>query len=271
MQVFARCFENAVCEFLSKQRLSEIDIAGSDQLALVENFNTTEKTYDTSKNVVDLFREQARANPDNTAVVYLDRHYTYKQVDEISDRIAGYISYLGIGREDVVSILIPRCEYMVIASLGASKSGAAYQPLDPSYPSERLEFMLKDADTKLLIADKQLLERVPNYKGRVLLLDEIPALPKCDNIPESPKPQDLFILLYTSGSTGVPKGCMLEHRNIESFCNWYRNYYNLTPQSRAAAYATHISLLMNKSTFQSSTNLSRSGSRTIWFPKRPCR
>ena len=239
MQVFARCFEKAVCEFLSKQKLSEIDIAGSDQLALVENFNNTEKTYDTSKTVVDLFREQTRANPDNTAVVYLDRHYTYKQVDEISDRIAGYISSLGIGREDVVSILIPRCEYMVIASLGASKAGAAYQPLDPSYPSERLEFMLKDADAKLLIADKKLLDRVPNYKGRVLLLDEIPALPECDNIPESPKPQDLFILLYTSGSTGVPKGCMLEHRNIASFCNWYRNYYNLTPQSRAAAYASY--------------------------------
>ncbi|MGN0469465.1 MAG: amino acid adenylation domain-containing protein [Acutalibacteraceae bacterium] len=239
MQIFIRCYEKAVSEFLSKQNLSEVDITDREQLALIDSFNQTEKAYDTSKTVVDLFREQAQANPENTAVVYLDKHYTYRQVDEISDRIGGYISSLGIGREDVVSILIPRCEYMVIASLGALKSGAAYQPLDPSYPSERLEFMIKDADAKLLIADKSLLDRVPDYKGKVLLLDDIPTLPECDKLPESPKPEDLFIMLYTSGSTGIPKGCMLEHRNIASFCNWFRNYYNLTPQSKAAAYASY--------------------------------
>ncbi|MGN0481000.1 MAG: condensation domain-containing protein, partial [Lachnospiraceae bacterium] len=239
MRVFAHCFEKAACEFLSKQNLSEVVITDDLQLALIDSLNHTEKAYDSEKTVVDLFREQAKANPENTAVVYLDKKYTYRQVDEISDSISGYISSLGIGREDVVSILIPRCEYMVIASLGVSKSGAAYQPLDPSYPSERLEFMLKDANAKLLIADKSLLDRVPNYQGRVLLLDDIPTLSKWDKAAEAPNPQDLFILLYTSGSTGVPKGVMLEHRNIASFCNWFISYYNLTSKSRVAAYASY--------------------------------
>lgn len=239
MRVLAHCFEKTVCEFLSKQNLSEVVITNDLQLALIDSLNHTEKAYDSEKTVVDLFREQAKANPENTAVVYLDKKYTYRQVDEISDRISGYIASLGIGREDVVSILIPRCEYMVIASLGVSKSGAAYQPLDPSYPSERLEFMLKDANAKLLIADKSLLDRVPNYQGRVLLLDDIPALPKLDKTAVAPKPQDLFILLYTSGSTGIPKGVMLEHGNIASFCNWFISYYNLTAKSRVAAYASY--------------------------------
>ncbi|MGN1126336.1 MAG: AMP-binding protein, partial [Ruminococcus sp.] len=236
---FLKSFEKAVTEFISKENINDIDITDNEQLALLDSFNETEREYDRTKSVVDLFEEQVKKNPHNTAVVYLDKSYTYKEVDEISERIGSYISSLGIGREDVVSVLIPRCEYMVMASIGALKSGAGYQPLDPSYPQERLEFMMQDANAKLLIADKSLLDRVPNYKGKLLLLDDIPTLPECDKLPENPKPEDLFIMLYTSGSTGTPKGCMLEHRNIVSFCNWFRNYYNLTPQSRVAAYASY--------------------------------
>ena len=238
MRVLARCYEKTVTEFLSKQSLREIDITDNELLSLLDSFNNTEKEYEKT-DIVTLFRRQAERNSDNTAVVHLDKSYTYKEVDEITERIGAYISSLGIGREDVVSVLIPRCEYMVLASLGVLKSGAAYQPLDPSYPTERLEFMMQDADAKLLIADKALLERVPSYKGKVLLLDDIPALPSGEKISTNPNPEDLFIMLYTSGSTGTPKGCMLEHRNIVSFCNWYRDYYNLTPHSRVAAYASY--------------------------------
>ena len=119
------------------------------------------------------------------------------------------------------------------------KSGAAYQPLDPSYPSERLEFMIQDASAKLLIADRSLMECVPGYDGPVLYLDEIPALSECERIEENPKPEDLFILLYTSGSTGTPKGVMLEHGNLCAFCNWYQKFYELTTESKVAAYASY--------------------------------
>lgn len=238
MQILLCSYEKTVNEFFTKSKLSEVDITDDNQLSLLDSFNNTEKDYERT-DIVTLFRRQAKLNPDNTAVVYLDKSYTYKEVDEISERIGAYISSLGIGREDVVSVLIPRCEYMVLASIGVLKSGAAYQPLDPSYPQERLEFMMKDADAKLLIAGKDLLELVPNYKGETLLIEDIPNLPECAKISENPNPKDLFIMLYTSGSTGTPKGCMLEHRNIVSFCNWFRDYYNLTAQSRVAAYASY--------------------------------
>ena len=77
-------------------------------------------------------------------------------MDAISERIANYLVKQGLGNEDVVSVLIPRCEWMAIASLGVLKAGCAYQPLDPSYPAERLNFMMKDANTKMLIADEEL-------------------------------------------------------------------------------------------------------------------
>jgi non-ribosomal peptide synthetase component F len=109
-------------------------------------------------------------------------------VDEISDRIAGFVHSKGIGKENVVSVLIPRCEYMVIASLGVLKAGAAYQPLDPSYPPERLNFMINDSSAKF--ADEILLELLPDYKGDILLTKDILNLPKSDAIIEKPQLDD---------------------------------------------------------------------------------
>ena len=95
-------------------------------IQILDRFNETEVSYDRSKTVIDLFRAQAKKTPDHTAVVYTDRSYTYAQVDDMSDRLAAYVTGLGIGREEVVSVLIPRCEYMAIASIGVSKQ--AYSP-----------------------------------------------------------------------------------------------------------------------------------------------
>ena len=189
--------------------------------------------------IVSLFRSQVKETPDNIAVVYKNNEYTYAEVDELSDRIAGYIASKGLGQEDVVSVLIPRCEWMAIASLGVLKAGCAYQPLDPTYPKERLNFMMQDASAKLLIADAELRPIVDEYQGDVLLTKDLPQCAATQSQPTEPKPSSLFILLYTSGSTGVPKGCMLEHRNVVTFCDWYRRYYDLQPGDHVAAYASY--------------------------------
>ena len=154
---------------LSCESLDQIALASELELQVLDHFNDTEKAYDRSKTVVDMFREQAAKTPERTAVVYCDRRYTYAGLDQVTDRLAAYIAGLGIGREHAVSVLIPRCEYMAIASLGISKAGAAYQPLDPSYPKDRLAFMMKDADTKLLIADEELLELVQRQEGEFII------------------------------------------------------------------------------------------------------
>ncbi len=225
----------------SCQSLHQISLVSESDVQLLDRFHGPEVPFERTKTVVDLFREQVGNRPDDIAVIYLDKTYTYAQTDEITDRLAAYIARMGIGREQTVSVLIPRCEYMVLASLGILKAGAAYQPLDPTYPKERLSFMIQDADAQLLIAEEELLHLVEGYQGKILLTKDIPELPKVekDEIPCPPKPEDLFILLYTSGSTGVPKGCMLEHRNLMAFCQWYREYYDLQPEGRVAAYASY--------------------------------
>lgn len=169
---------------MHKKRLCDIDLLSDEQKADLDKFNETEDEFDDTKTVVDLFREQAKKAPDNIAVVYKEKSFTYAQVDEISDRIAGFVHSKGIGKENVVSVLISRCEYMVIASLGVLKAGATYQPLDPSYPPERLSFMINDSSAKLLIAYESLLELLPDYKGDILLTRDILNLPKSDAIIE---------------------------------------------------------------------------------------
>ena len=231
-------YEAAMKSMLKSKYVSEISVISENAADKIAEFNHTEREYDRSKTISDMFDELVQIIPDHTAVVFKDKKYTYKELDEISDRLGKYISSQGIGSEDVVSILIPRCEYMAIAPMGVIKAGAAYQPLDPSYPKDRLMYMLEDSAAKLLIADRELLPLVDGYQGPVLFTDEIMQLE--DTAAELKKPQmhDLFILLYTSGSTGVPKGCMLEYGNITAFCRWYRKYYSIDYNSKIAAYAS---------------------------------
>ena len=219
-------------------KLKDIRLVGDENIAEMDAFNATERNWPVT-DVVSLFRASAAKHPDRIAVLFKDETWTYAQVDDISERIAGHLRGMGIGRGSVVSVLIPRNTYMTMASLGVLKSGAAYQPLDPTYPTERLTFMMQDADAKLLIADEALLEKVPDYSGPVLLTKDIPDLPACEPMAKGPGPEDLFILLYTSGSTGTPKGVMLEHGNIANFCAWYREFYHLDDNSRVMAYASY--------------------------------
>ncbi len=220
--------------------LTGISLLDEERTKVLDSFNETSVEYDASETIVSLFRRRVAENPDKPAVVYEDKVLTYREVDAISEKIAGKILALGLGRESVVSVLIPRCEWMSVASLGVLKAGCAYQPLDPGYPKERLNFMIHDASAKLLIADESLIGLVDEYKGPVLLTKDIASLPETKIPAEAvPRPQDLFILLYTSGSTGTPKGCQWEHRNIVAFCAWYRRKFSLGKDCRVSAYASY--------------------------------
>lgn len=220
--------------------LKDIPLVSAEDVAVLDSYHGKRTDYDRALTLPELFRRQAEKTPEHTAVVFREKRFSYREIDRLSDGVAAYVSRLGIGKDQTVSILISRGEYMPIASLGVMKAGAIYQPLDPEYPPERLSFMMEDAQTKLLIADEALLELVPGYNGQVLPTKEIPGLSAegAKEIP-APLPEDTYILLYTSGTTGTPKGCMLSHGNLAAFCNWYCRYYRVGEDSVVSAYASY--------------------------------
>ena len=226
IQRFVRAYDFCLSEFVAKENLSAIELCDAEEINLLDSFNATEVDYDKNQTVVNLFDAAVKKFPNNTAVIFEDKKFSYSEVDSLSNNIAAYILSKNISAGDVASILIPRCEYMPIAALGALKAGCAYQPLDPTYPPERLNFMIKDAAAKILITTKELRPLITDFDGEVLFIDEIPSAEKI-SLPEV-KPENIFILLYTSGSTGIPKGVRLTHKNLVCFIHWYKNFYGLT-------------------------------------------
>ena len=220
--------------------LEDFELLDKKQLDILDEFNHVDLSQiETDKTVLDKFDYWLEKQPNKELAVFKDRHYTYEEVDLISNRIANELIKLGVKAEDKVSILISKSEYIVIASLGVIKSCAAYQPLDVSYPKERLNFMVKDAGSKVVIAEKQYIDLLDEYKGPVTYLEELDKLTDESRPTNRPKPENLFIMLYTSGSTGVPKGVMLEHHNIMALCGVDQKVRNLQHDARVSAYASY--------------------------------
>ncbi len=227
-------------ELLRREKLIDINLVDDEELELLESFNKTNFPYiEDNKTILDDFLDVVKKYPDNIAVVYKDKKYTYREVDEITTRIANELIRLGAKKEKVVSILTRKSENIVLASLGVIKSGAAYQPLDPTYPKDRLSFMVKDASAIILIREKELDDLIDDFNGNVIFTEDLLAFSDNSKIKTRPSPKDLFIMLYTSGSTGVPKGVMLEHGNIFAFCRYYRQAFDFKAGSRNAAYASY--------------------------------
>jgi amino acid adenylation domain-containing protein len=169
-----------------------------------------------------LIEDQATLHPAATAVLCANQRLTFSELNARANQLARYLRGLGVGRESIVGICMDRSLEMAVSILGILKSGAAYLPLDPEYPSERLAFMLKDASPALVISKSTL--RVPVAdQTELVLLDhngqDANAISKCaeDNLTEKPEPADLAYVIYTSGSTGNPKGVMITHGNLANY------------------------------------------------------
>jgi len=201
--------------------LLELSILTSaeEELVLVE-WNRTEKNFPRDKTLIQLFQEQVARTPDGEALVCGLKRFTYR---ELSQRAAGVAKRLGglrVGRDALVGICLERSEDMVAGILGTLWAGAAYVPLDPAYPRARLEYIFKDAGLRVLITRRKLQDLFSGVETSLLYVDDLDSdvdlsAPACDA-----GPGDLAYVLYTSGSTGQPKGVALENRGAVALVSW---------------------------------------------------
>ncbi|WP_067777339.1 non-ribosomal peptide synthetase [Nostoc sp. NIES-3756] len=214
--------------------------AAEKQQLLIE-FNNTKTNYPADKCLHQLFEAQVEKTPDAVAAVFENEQLTYHQLNQRVNQLAHYLQKLGVQPEVPVGICIERSITMLIGLLGILKAGGAYIPLDPTYPQERLAFMLEDVQAPILLTQKHLLESLPNHRAKVVCLEqdwqEI-AQESRENPVNSLIPDNLAYIIYTSGSTGKPKGTLIHHRGLVNYLAWCSQAYTVHQGEGAAVHSS---------------------------------
>ena len=223
-----------------RQPVKSIILPGEDELKRVlKDWNDTKTTYPSDRSIPALFQEKAAAFADKTAVIDADgKILTYAELDRRSDHLGAFLQKKNIRPETPVVICLERSHDMIIATLAVLKAGGCYVPLDPSYPDERIEYIISDCGASLIITDATIRQRLAVASGEILdlgnltLSGEKPSTVAID-------PWHLAYIIYTSGSTGKPKGVMLRHGGLINTVEAQRKDFSVNEQSRVLQFASY--------------------------------
>ncbi len=187
-----------------------------EEQRLLVDFNDTKTDYPEDKTIIDLFEAQVAESPDAVAVVFGSTELSYAQLNERANQRAKELLEAGTKRGDLIGLYMERSEHMLAAMLGILKSGAAYVPLDPAYPTERIAYVIEDAEINTILTDRRLSHKLSDFKGQILVVDNA-LVCESESTDTGLNSSDLAYVIYTSGSTGKPKGVLVEHGNVVNF------------------------------------------------------
>jgi amino acid adenylation domain-containing protein len=198
-------------------------LTDEERRKLIVDWNSVPGDYQADKCMHELVEEQVARTPDAIAVEFGDQRLTYRELNGRANQLAHYLRASGIGPDSRVGLCVERSLEMAIGVLGILKAGAAYVPLDPTYPPERLAFLLRDSRAQVLLTQRALMERLTAATARTVQLDlDWPDIAR--QSPENPavtnSPENLAYMIYTSGSTGQPKGVAMPHRPLVNLIAW---------------------------------------------------
>ncbi|MBZ4033583.1 amino acid adenylation domain-containing protein [Flavobacterium sp. 17A] len=211
-------FEEIIKELIANPTNPLSDIIGGNYLADYADLNTTEMAYP-DITLTELLRKQSEITPTKIAVEYHDIKTTYTELHEKVNQMAHYLKAQGVQPGDFIAVSFPRSPELLYSLLAIMQCGAAYLPLDPEYPKERLEFMLNDSNARVLLTSKTLFASLPSWPQTLFIEDAIEALDQYSHLPLPflVNSDHNAYILYTSGSTGNPKGVPITHKNLVNF------------------------------------------------------
>jgi amino acid adenylation domain-containing protein len=223
----------------AERRISELPVlSDSQRQQLLVDWNATQVDFPEHARLADLLEEQASTSPDAAAVSFAGRRLTYQQLHEAANALAHRLGTAGAGTGTVVGLLAERSLEMVVGLLAIVKSGAAYLPLDPSFPPARLNYALTDAQARVLLAAPALVERLGDQEAKIIDLSGCLEA----RAETSPRTQtgagDAVYVLHTSGSTGPPKGVVVSHRALVNLLTGMADLLELPPGGRVLAITT---------------------------------
>ncbi|PTL76953.1 non-ribosomal peptide synthetase, partial [Vitiosangium sp. GDMCC 1.1324] len=217
-----------------EQRVAELPLlTEAERQKLLVDWNDTRAPLPSDARLHGLVEAQVDRTPNAPAVSYEGTQLTYRELDERANQLAHHLRSLGVGLEVPVAVCMERSLEMVVGLLAILKAGGAYVPMDPSYPAERLAFMMADASAPVLLTQERLKPALPATSARVVCLDS-----GWEDIARAPThrpqvavaPEGAAYIIYTSGSTGRPKGALNTHVAICNRLAWMQSAYGLTPE-----------------------------------------
>lgn len=243
--------EHVVTAWLHTPRLAlgQAELLAAEERELLAKWNSTAVDYPSATTVHQLFEEQAARGPQLTAVVCRGERLTYRELNERAERVARLLRHKGAEPGRIIGIMASPSLEMLVGVLAILKTGAAYLPIDPAYPADRIAYMLQDSGALLCVTEPRVPEEGLNgFAGEIVcaasaaqvgtdawdseVLQEAASSPR-----KQAQPEDLAYVIYTSGSTGRPKGVMVEHRSLINLCCWHNKQFQVSEQDRAIKYA----------------------------------
>ena len=243
-----------------EQQISTLPmLTQTERHQLLVEWNDTQQNYLHNKCIHQLFENQVEHTPDSVAVVFGDEQLTYRELNYRANQLAHYLQALGVGPEVLVGICVERSLALVVGLLGILKAGAAYIPLDPGYPKERLSFILEDSKVPVLLTQQRLAQVLSADTTKLVYLDtdsEVIAQKSKENPVNRVATDNLAYVIYTSGSTGKPKGVAIEHHSTVALVDWARGVF--TSEDLAGVLAS-TSICFDLSVFELFVPLSCGG------------
>ncbi len=221
------------------RRVGDISLLLPGEAEQIAAWNPVPTRFGADVAIQLLFEQQARQTPNAVALVDPDRQiWTYSDLDRRGNRLAHRLIELGVGPESLVGMCVDRSPSMAVGIWGILKAGAAFVPLDPGYPADRLAFLIRDSGAPVVLVEPHLADRLPtDLAARVVVLDE--SLEGCAVAPElSVRPDHPAYVIYTSGSTGVPRGVVVPHRGVVNHAEAAARLMSLTPADRVLQSAS---------------------------------